>query len=86
MPLTDEQIIDRMTDVLRKGWGGGANTAGWNDEDWRRNGEWFVGPVRQLIAKAGLAQPVDLPVMLCGHGAVLCARCDFIPPSWKPQL
>jgi len=21
---------------------------------------------------------------LCPHGAVLCAPCDFIPPSWKP--
>lgn len=28
----------------------------------------------------------ELPVMTCGHGAVICARCDFIPPSWKPQL
>ena len=22
---------------------------------------------------------------LCPHGAVLCAPCDYIPPSWRPQ-
>jgi len=22
--------------------------------------------------------------LLCAHGAVICARCDFIPPSWSP--
>lgn len=21
--------------------------------------------------------------MLCDHGAILCARCEFIPDSWK---
>jgi hypothetical protein len=31
-------------------------------------------------------QDVDLPVRLCDHGYVICAPCDFIPPSWKPQL
>lgn len=30
------------------------------------------------------AAPPELVVMTCGHGAAICALCDFIPSSWKP--
>lgn len=33
-----------------------------------------------------IEQSPDIPMTLCGHGSLLCARCDLIPPSWRPLL
>jgi hypothetical protein len=39
-----------------------------------------------------LAKTVVTPVVslndvsnVCMHGALICAPCDFIPPSWRPS-
>lgn len=53
--------------------GKSVNVGTWSE---RENGMWALT----------IKQAPDIPMTLCGHGSLLCARCGFIPESWKPQL
>lgn len=50
-----------------------------------RAGEWSQRPDGLWQLKIEEKLP-EIPMTYCPHGSVICALCNYIPESWKPQI
>jgi hypothetical protein len=46
-----------------------------------RDNGWWVLRITEIPGQF----KIEDYAMMCDHGLIICARCDLIPDSWRPQ-